>query len=116
MGLQQARHSFVSFTACDETSALRGRFQVCGGLRPLSQLSAVDQLNTGTSSSVVEESRKEEIEEFLRRHDIHVSNKSAPQPVLRFEESSLPKHLLNMVLSQFSAPTPIQAQARDRSR
>jgi hypothetical protein len=30
---------------------------------------------------------------------------------LRFEESSLPKHLLNMVLSQFPAPTPIQAQA-----
>ena len=110
MGLQQARVSFVSLASCERAASAAvtaGRFSA-GGPRLLSQLSAVDPVNT---TPITEDSRREEIEQFLRQNDIHVSDKMAPSPILRFEDSGLPKHLLNLVLSQFPAPTPIQAQA-----
>ncbi len=116
MGVQQARVSFFSLVSCDGAGAVAavaasttaGR---CSRTvwRGMSQLSAVDA--DVPTKDATEESRRADIEKFLRLHDIHVKGQSVPAPILSFEESGLPKHLLNLVLSQFPSPTPIQAQA-----
>jgi hypothetical protein len=117
MGVQQARVHFFSLVTSESTAAatIAGRCTAGSSWRRMSQLSAADHeaLSAPPPSSAFPslQSQREEIERFLKQHDIHVRGKGAPPPILRFEESSLPKHLLNMVLSQFPAPTPIQAQA-----
>lgn len=47
----------------------------------------------------------------MKKHEISVSDSNAPAPVLTFDSSGLPDYLLNKLASQFSAPTPIQAQS-----
>jgi hypothetical protein len=116
MGVQQARVHFFSLVTSESTAAatIAERCTAGSSWRRMSQLSAADQeaLSAPPSAAFPSlQSQREEIERFLKQHDIHVRGKGSPPPILRFEESSLPKHLLNMVLSQFPAPTPIQAQA-----
>jgi len=48
--------------------------------------------------------------EYLKKHDISVSDNDAPAPVLSFDQSNLPGHLLSKLSSDFDSPTPIQAQ------
>jgi hypothetical protein len=115
MGVQQARVSFFSLVSCDRAGAVAAVAASTAGRcsrtvwRGMSQLSAVDA--DVQTKDATEESRRADIEKFLRLHDIHVKGQSVPAPILSFEESGLPKHLLNLVLSQFPSPTPIQAQA-----
>jgi len=52
-----------------------------------------------------------EAKEYMTKHEISVSDPSAPPPVLSFESSGLPDFILSKLLNDFSAPTPIQAQA-----
>ena len=58
-----------------------------------------------------EEKRRETAEEYMRQHEISVSDKAAPAPCLSFNQSGLPDYLLNNLQKEFSEPTPIQAQA-----
>jgi len=53
----------------------------------------------------------DEAKEYMTKHEISVSDPSAPPPVLSFESSGLPDFILSKLLKDFSAPTPIQAQA-----
>jgi len=46
----------------------------------------------------------------MAKHEISVSDPSAPPPVLTFESSGMPDYILSKLLKDFSAPTPIQAQ------
>lgn len=52
-----------------------------------------------------------DIEDFMRRHEITVSDPRAPSPSLTFEDSGLPDYLLTKLSRDFPAPTPIQAQS-----
>ena len=52
-----------------------------------------------------------DIEDFMRRHEITVSDPRAPGPSLTFEDSGLPDYLLTKLSRDFPAPTPIQAQS-----
>jgi len=52
-----------------------------------------------------------DIEDFMRRHEITVSDPRAPAPSLTFEDSGLPDYLLTKLSRDFPAPTPIQAQS-----
>jgi len=52
-----------------------------------------------------------EAKEYMAKHEISVSDPAAPPPVLSFESSGLPDFILSKLLNDFSAPTPIQAQA-----
>jgi len=47
---------------------------------------------------------------YLKKHEITVSDEDAPGPVLSFDASGLPSHLLDKLTKDFSSPTPIQAQ------
>jgi len=47
---------------------------------------------------------------YLKKHDITVSDDSAPGPLLSFDQSDLPEYLLQKLTTDFSSPTPIQAQ------
>lgn len=58
-----------------------------------------------------EEQRRETVEQYMRQHEISVSDKSAPAPCLSFTQSGLPDYLLTNLQQEFSEPTPIQAQA-----
>ena len=58
-----------------------------------------------------EEKSLETAEEFMRKHEISVSDKAAPAPCLSFQQSGLPEYLLNNLTQEFTSPTPIQAQA-----
>ena len=51
------------------------------------------------------------IEEYLKTHEISVSDPNAPAPALTFVDSGLPDYLLDSLNRKFSSPTPIQAQA-----
>jgi len=53
----------------------------------------------------------DEVTNYLEKHDIKVEGTNAPPPALTFEETKIPENILKQVLSQFDAPTPIQAQA-----
>jgi len=52
----------------------------------------------------------EDAKEYMSKHEISVSDASAPPPMLSFESSGLPDYLLTKLLKDFTAPTPIQAQ------
>ena len=52
-----------------------------------------------------------DIEDFMRRHEITVSDPRAPAPSLTFEDSGLPDYLMAKLSRDFPNPTPIQAQA-----
>jgi len=54
---------------------------------------------------------EKEISQFLAKHEITVSDPSAPQPILRFQDGQIPNYLLQKVRKDFDGPTPIQAQA-----
>ena len=58
-----------------------------------------------------EEKRRMTAENYMRQHEISVSDKAAPAPCLSFNQSGLPDYLLNNLQKEFSEPTPIQAQA-----
>jgi len=64
-----------------------------------------------TLSNVHNLTSKPSIEEFMKMHEISVSDPDAPSPVLTFEDSGLPSYLLQKLNKSFNAPTPIQAQA-----
>lgn len=50
--------------------------------------------------------------QFLKEHDIKLRGMSdVPLPILNFEKGIMPDNILSKVQSQFSEPTPIQAQA-----
>ena len=58
-----------------------------------------------------EDKRLESAEEYMRQHEISVSDKAAPAPCLSFDQSGLPEYLLKNLQKEFTNPTPIQAQA-----
>jgi len=66
---------------------------------------------TPTLSNIHELTPTPSIEEFMKMHEISVSDPDAPSPVLTFEASGLPGYLLQKLNKSFKAPTPIQAQA-----
>ena len=52
-----------------------------------------------------------DIKDYMKQHEITVSDPRAPTPCLTFEESGLPDYLLTKLSRDFPAPTPIQAQS-----
>lgn len=52
-----------------------------------------------------------ELQDFMARHEISVSDQTAPAPCLSFEQAGLPDYLVTRLEKEFTAPTPIQAQA-----
>ena len=52
-----------------------------------------------------------DIDDYMRRHEIAVSDPRAPAPSLSFEASGLPDYLMAKLSKDFPAPTPIQAQS-----
>jgi len=56
-------------------------------------------------------STDDSVAEYLRKYEIKVDGTDIPPPVLNFEHANLPENILNFVVKQFDAPTPIQAQA-----
>ena len=50
---------------------------------------------------------QDEVDKYLKDNDIQCDGKSPPRPVTRFEESSLPKYLVDQLLSVFKAPSAI---------
>lgn len=54
---------------------------------------------------------EQEIEEYRRAKQIHVTGKGVPRPVTSFEEASFPSYVLHEVMkANFKEPTPIQSQ------
>jgi len=78
--------------------------QGCQNPRVHLQLSTVPNEISQNSISL------EDAKEYMAKHEISVSDASAPPPMLSFESSGLPDYLLTKLLKDFSAPTPIQAQ------
>ncbi|GAX72837.1 hypothetical protein CEUSTIGMA_g292.t1 [Chlamydomonas eustigma] len=53
----------------------------------------------------------EEIEEYRKKKNIHISGDGVPKPVYTFEEASFPSYVLSEVLKAgFTEPSPIQSQ------
>ncbi|KAK7111878.1 probable ATP-dependent RNA helicase DDX17 [Littorina saxatilis] len=53
-----------------------------------------------------------EIQEYRRAHQITVAGKFIPNPILSFEEATLPDYIMSQIRrNSWTAPTPIQAQA-----
>ncbi|XP_025098190.1 probable ATP-dependent RNA helicase DDX17 isoform X1 [Pomacea canaliculata] len=53
-----------------------------------------------------------EVYQFRQTHSITLSDKRVPNPVMAFEEASLPDYLMNQIRkNSFASPTPIQSQA-----
>ena len=69
------------------------------------------RFSTITPNFISQKAAETDVMEYMARHEISVSDKSAPAPCLSFEQSGLPDYLLNKLLQDFTNPTPIQAQA-----
>jgi len=87
--------------------------EVDGDSKESSQLVETEETNTFVEETK-KDTKEDSISNFLKEHEINVvpsRGQNAPEPVLSFQECDLPDFLANKVLREFSAPTPIQAQA-----
>jgi len=102
---RQALSKHQNFSVASVSLAPKSLCQVCQNF-PFLHFSTLSEDISQSPSITLNEAK-----EYMNKHEISVSDPSAPPPVLSFESSGLPDFILSKLLSDFSAPTPIQAQA-----
>jgi len=105
IGRQALSKGHQNFSVASLSLAPKSLCQVCQNFQFLHFSTLSEDISQSSTTTL------NEAKEYMNKHEISVSDPSAPPPVLSFESSGLPDFILSKLLSDFSAPTPIQAQA-----
>jgi len=105
IGRQALTKAHQNFSVASISLAPKSLCQVCQNFQFLHFSTLSEDISQSSTTTL------NEAKEYMNKHEISVSDPSAPPPVLSFESSGLPDFILSKLLSDFSAPTPIQAQA-----
>jgi len=105
IGRQALSKGHQNFSVASISLAPKSLCQVCQNFQFLHFSTLSEDISQSSTTTL------NEAKEYMNKHEISVSDPSAPPPVLSFESSGLPDFILSKLLSDFSAPTPIQAQA-----
>jgi len=82
---------------------------VRNALRPTELLGRTN-LSLIRSLSSIPAPSEDVVKAYMERHQINISDPSAPPPMFSFQEGDLPEDILSKLSKDFTEPTPIQAQ------